>query len=158
MSFIGVVEPVHITWVPFVATSVTLVSIFLAYRESKKENPFQMSSRNEIQSKLSFSLLGDYSNEKYFLVPFAYIAGMCKKFEKRVIDAFVEFVAKGSVVLAHLLSWGDRNIVDGGVKLTVFSIRSAGQTVRSLQSGKIQSYLLVTITGLLLLILWLVTF
>jgi NADH-quinone oxidoreductase subunit L len=158
MSFIGVVEPVHITWVPFVATSVTLVSIFLAYRESKKENPFQISSRNEIQSKLSFSLLGDYSNEKYFLVPFAYIAGMCKRFEKRVIDAFVEFVAKGSVVLAHLLSWGDRNIVDGGVKLTVFSIRSAGQTVRSLQSGKIQSYLLVTITGLLLLILWLVTF
>ena len=158
MSFIGVIEPAHLSWVPIAATAVTLISIFLAYRESKAANPFQIVSEKQSLAKPSFSFLRDYSNEEYFLAPFAFIAELCKKIEKHSIDAFVEFVAKGSVVLAHMLSWGDKNIVDGGVKLTVFSIRSAGQSVRNLQNGKIQSYLLVTITGVLLLILWLVTF
>jgi NADH-quinone oxidoreductase subunit L len=54
-----------------------------------------------------------------------------------------------------MVSWGDRNIVDGGVKLTVFTIKSAGQGVRGLQNGKIQSYYLVTALGVVLLVLWL---
>ena len=110
----------------------------------------------EIETNLNNIVNNYFSNETYFLAPFAYIARISGLFEKKVINAFVDFVAKASVVLAHLASWGDRNVVDGGVKLTVYSIRSAGQGVRNLQNGKIQSYFLVTVAGLFLLILWLV--
>jgi len=154
-KFIGVTESAHLAWVPFVATAVTVISIFLAYRQTTSANPFQLGSDQKLPGK-SFSWLNDFSNEAYFLAPFAYIARISSIFEKKIINAFVDFVAKASVVLAHLASWGDRNVVDGGVKLTVYSIRSAGQGVRNLQNGKIQSYFLVTVAGLFLLILWLV--
>ena len=159
MSFMGVTESVHLLWVPFVATGVTLIAIFLAYRQTKSDNPFNIYTdikMNQESLKPGVSYwLRDYPNEKYFLVPFSYVAGLAKKLEKNVIDALVDFLAKGTVVLAHLFGWADRNIVDGGVKLTVYSIRSAGQAVRGLQSGKIQSYFLVTAMGVFLLIMWL---
>lgn len=156
MSFLGVEHPAHIGWVPVAATAVTIVSIALALKETKVENPFRVLSKEA--KKPGFSLLREYSNDFYFLAPFSYIADMSGKIEKYFVNAFVDAFAKWNVVLAHLLGWGDKNIVDGGIKLTVFSIRSAGQSVRSLQNGKIQSYFVVTITGVLLLILWLVNF
>ncbi|WP_221389920.1 NADH-quinone oxidoreductase subunit L [Dyadobacter sp. NIV53] len=159
-SFIGLSESAHLIWVPFVATGITFIAIFLAYRQATSENPFGINWETQStpeMPKQGFSWLREYSNEKYFLVPFSFIADLSKRFEKHVIDAFVDFIAKGSVVAAHLVSWGDRNVVDGGVKLTVFSIRTAGQAVRGLQNGKIQSYFLVTVVGVFLLILWLVS-
>lgn len=159
LSFIGLYEPVHLTWVPFLATAVTVISIFLAYRETKTDNPFHVYSNSEVNpapQKPAFSWLRDYSNEQYFLVPFSYLADLSKQFEKHIIDAFVSFIVKASVVLGHLISWGDRHVVDGGVKITVFSIKSAGQAVRGLQNGKIQSYFLVTVMGVFLLIIWLI--
>jgi NADH-quinone oxidoreductase subunit L len=156
MSFLGVQEPAHIGWVPVAATAVTILSIFLAYRETKSADPFRAASVEP--AKPDFSLLREYSNDFYFLVPFAYVASLSGKIEKFFVNGFVDAFAKWSVVLAHLVGWGDRNIVDGGIKLTVFSIRSAGQSVRSLQNGKIQSYFVVTIAGVLLLILWMANF
>ena len=141
------------------ATSITIIAIFLAYRQALTDNPFEIYSDQKITPKylsFGFSWLNDYSNERYFLVPFIFLADISKQFEKLFVDAFVNLIAKGSVVIAHLLSWGDKNIVDGGVKLTIYSIRSAGQAVRGLQNGKIQSYFLVTFVGVFLLILWLV--
>jgi NADH-quinone oxidoreductase subunit L len=156
-SFIGIPESVHLGWVPVLATCVTILSILLAYRQTAAQNPFHVYSavRTEKQ-RYRLSWLNEFSNEKYFLVPFGYIAFVSKQFEKRFIDAFVDFVAKSSVVLAHFVSWGDKNVVDGGVKLTVFSIQSAGRAVRNLQNGQIQSYFLITVTGVFFLILWLV--
>ena len=158
-TFIGLTESVHLIWVPFIATSITIIAIFLAYRQALTENPFKIYSAPKIAPKYSspgFSWLNDYSNEKYFLVPFIFLADVSKQFEKLFVDALINLIAKGSVVIAHLLSWGDKNVVDGGVKLTIYSIRSAGQAVRGLQNGKIQSYFLVTVMGVFLLILWLV--
>ena len=158
-SFIGLTESVHLIWVPFLATSITIIAIFLAYRQALTENPFKIYSDPKIAPKYSspgFSWLNDYSNEKYFLVPFIFLADVSKQFEKLFVDALINLIAKGSVVIAHLLSWGDKNVVDGGVKLTIYSIRSTGQAVRGLQNGKIQSYFLVTVMGVFLLILWLV--
>jgi NADH-quinone oxidoreductase subunit L len=148
----------HILWVPFAATAVTLISIFLAFRETKAEDPFSMyagNSKNSILLLKRLTGLNDFSRENFFLRPFAFMSAGLMQFEAKIVNSFVDGVAKWSVVMAHVLSWGDRNIVDGGVKLTVFTIRSAGQGVRGLQNGKIQSYYLVTALGVVLLVLWL---
>jgi len=159
LALVGAEEFGHILWVPLVATAVTLVSIFLAFRETKAEDPFSIyagNSKNSIPLLKKLAGLNEFSRDDFFIKSFAFISGGLKQFERQIVDAFVDGVAKWSVVFAHILSWGDRNIVDGGVKLTVFTLKSAGQGVRGLQNGKIQSYYLVTALGVVLLILWLI--
>ncbi|MCF2516019.1 NADH-quinone oxidoreductase subunit L [Dyadobacter sp. CY351] len=159
LSFIGQHAEAHLVWVPVVASLTTLVSIFLAYREIKSENPFSINTLNAVNAPNALQKLvwlRDYSNTQYFIIPFAFITKHLKIFEKRVIDSFVDRLAKVSVVLGHLIGWFDRFFVDGGVNLLVFSIKSGGQAVRNLQNGKIQSYFIVTAMGVFLLILWLV--
>lgn len=157
LSFLGVTESSHISWVPFAATSVSALAIFLAYRELKKENPFGLKGSTSAiveQEPISF-WLRDYSNQSYFLVPFGFVATQLGRLEKIAVDGAVIFIGKLTVVLAHLVSWADSKIVDGGVSFIVFVIRSAGNYARGWQNGKIQSYYLVTATGIVLLLLWL---
>lgn len=158
LHWIGKEHGAHLTWVPFVASAVTFISIFLAYRQTSVENPFKMNdpvpAGEPAQSR--WSGLRGYSREEYFLIPFETIAKYLKAFEKNVVDALVDLVAKGGVVFGHFIAWVDRLFVDGAVNLTVFSIRSAGQAARNMQSGRIQSYYIVTVMGVFLLILWLV--
>jgi NADH-quinone oxidoreductase subunit L len=157
LTFIGPHEGAHLAWVPLVASAVTFIAICLAYREIKTENPYNIkTAATQTVAVTRLSWLRDFSNDHYFIIPFAWITRYLKIFEKHVIDAFIDLIAKGSVVLGHLIGWFDKVFVDGGVNLTVFSIRSAGQAARSLQNGKIQSYYIVTATGVFLLILWLV--
>ncbi|KAA0990930.1 NADH-quinone oxidoreductase subunit L [Dyadobacter aurulentus] len=158
LHFLGPAESEHLVWVPILATGTTLLFIYLAYREINSQNPFRIqpaAAKAGAFEKLNVSWLRDYSQERYFIIPFAAVTGYLKKFEKGAIDSFIELIGKGSVVVAHVISWIDRNVVDGGVNLTVFSIRSAGNAARSLQNGKIQSYYLVTVMGVFLLVLWL---
>ena len=158
LELVGAEEFGHIIWVPFVATGVTLIAIFLAFRETKAEDPFSIyagNSKNSIPLLQKLAGLNEFSRDVFFIKSFASVSKGLKQLEARFVDAFVDGVAKWSVVLAHIVSWGDRNIVDGGVKLTVFTIKSAGQGVRGFQNGKIQSYYLVTALGVFLLILWL---
>lgn len=156
LELLGNIESAHLTWVPFVATGATIIAIFLAVRESKAADPFGIHSKAEEKPSLSF--LRGFSNSEYFIAPFAYISSICVQMEKRVVDYLVDLVAKASVVFAHLINWGDKNVVDGGVKLTVFTIRSAGQAARNVQNGKIQSYYVAAFSGLILLIIWMLIF
>lgn len=158
LHLIGQGEHVHLGWVPFVASGVTFVAIFLAYRQTQAADPFganaAIAQSEAKQNRLTW--LRDYSDEHYFIIPFAYITRYLKLFEKHVVDALVNAVARGSLVFGHLIAWFDKMFVDGLVNLTVFSVRYAGQAARGLQSGRIQSYYIVMATGVFLLILWLV--
>ena len=158
LHWIGKEHGEHLVWVPFVASAVTFVSIFLAYRETGTANPFKVNGPIPVGEPVQspWSWLRGYSNEQYFLIPFDFITKYLKAFEKNIVDALVDLVAKGSLVFGHFIAWFDRMFVDGAVHLTAFSIRSAGQAARNMQSGRIQSYYIVTIMGVFLLILWLV--
>ena len=138
---------------------ILLVAMVFAYLQIRSNDPFHIFSSDKdsaVLSKLRFlDWTTDFAKETFFLKPFSLFARLSHSFESRVIDAFVNLIAKGSVVFAHLISWIDRNVVDGGVQFTVFAIRSSGQAVRKIQNGKIQSYYLASILGVFLLILWL---
>ncbi len=159
LFLLGKEESAHISWLPFVAGGVSVLAIFVAYRQIRSENPFRIHSpENNAQGWFGLNIFNwnaDFAREIFFLKPFSFITTILEKFEKQIIDNFVDFVAKSSVVFAHILSWVDRILVDGGVHLTVFAIRSSGQAVRRIQNGKIQSYFLATVAGVFLLILWL---
>ena len=158
LHWIGQEHGEHLPWVPFVASAVTFISIFLAYRQTSTDNPFRINDPVSVgePAQSPFNWLRGYSHDQYFLIPFDWIAGYLKRFEKYTVDALVDVIAKGSLVFGHFIAWFDRMFVDGAVHLTVLSIRSAGQAARNMQSGKIQSYYVVTVMGVFLLILWLV--
>ncbi|WP_342084806.1 NADH-quinone oxidoreductase subunit L [Dyadobacter sp. OTU695] len=158
LHWIGKEHGAHLAWVPFAASAVTFISIFLAYRETGAMNPFRVnepiSTSEPVQSPWNW--LRGYSTEHYFIIPFDFITKYLKLFEKNIVDALVDLIAKGSLVFGHFIAWFDRMFVDGAVHLTVFSIRSAGRGARNMQSGRIQSYYIVAVMGVFLLIFWLV--
>jgi NADH-quinone oxidoreductase subunit L len=76
--------------------------------------------------------------------------------DRRIIDKALHIFAMGNVVLAHLIGWFDKRIVDGTVNLSVFMAGRAGGITRSLQMGKIQAYFSITLIALILFIIWLI--
>jgi NADH-quinone oxidoreductase subunit L len=159
LFLLGKEESAHISWLPYVAGTVSALAILLALRQIRSKNPFQIYSGDTSTSWLSRipvpEWTADFSREVFFLKPFNLVTRISKAFERHVIDALVGFVAKASVVAAHLTSWFDKNMVDGGVHMAVFTVRSSGQAVRKIQNGKIQSYFLAALLGIFCLIVWL---
>ncbi len=154
LGYLGMHEVSHLAWAPFVAFSVSLLALFLAFRAGTTgkflTHLFLADSLNFIPNGLR-----DYSMENYFIIPFEYIYRVLGKMERYVIDAVVNGVGKLAVVLAHVLGWVDKVFVDGSVNLMVAFVQTSGNFVRGFQNGKIQSYFLVTASGVVLLILWL---
>ena len=158
LTFIRGGESAHIIWVPAVAVLVTLVSVFLAIREIRSDDPFHVRGQSVTGRSLfaRLSWLRDYPGDQYFIIPFSFIAKSLAVFEIHVVDGVVNAAGRVSVVLGHMIAWFDRFVVDGVVNGIVFLIHTAGNAVRGLQNGRIQSYYIVTAMGVFLLILWLV--
>ncbi|WP_247232632.1 NADH-quinone oxidoreductase subunit L [Telluribacter sp. SYSU D00476] len=152
----------HSLSIPILSVAVTAAGILLAYRQATSGGGFvgDTSARQSYRWNITQNskLLADYNEEtsqhEFFLIPLLRFGQFLYRVEVRLLDALVDFIARASVVLAHIINWIDRYIADGGVHLTVYTTRSAGQLVRMLQSGKIQSYFVVTVVGVFLLLLW----
>jgi NADH-quinone oxidoreductase subunit L len=163
MQRLGYEESFHAVWVPLVSVLATVTGLGAAYWQARKPYGFGTSTFMErLSSGRVWSgrpvILAEFGEtthyQAFFLVPFQRIATWCVLLESRVFDAVVNAVARFSVVLAHILGWVDRHITDGGVRGVMYIARGAGQLVRLLQNGKIQSYYVVTFAGVILLLLW----
>lgn len=75
-------------------------------------------------------------------------------FDKKVIDAFVNFLGVVQVVLAYVVAWFDRAIVDGFVKLLVWLVGFFGKIFLAPQNGKVQNYIATTLIILMALLWW----
>ena len=75
-------------------------------------------------------------------------------FDQKVVDALVNFFGMAVVVLAHLVNWLDRYVVDGLVRLTAFASGRLGQLSRA-KNGRVQTYFVVALSGFLLVLIWL---
>ncbi len=145
----------HNTLVPLISVIVTGLSIFTGWRYSLRQDGF---TSPVFRFDITYPLLADFNQHNYtrtfFLIPFQKISILLGRIESKIIDALIIGSAQFTVIFAHLTSWADRYLIDGTVKLVVGTVRSAGQGVRSLQSGQIQSYYIATGVSLFLLIIW----
>ncbi|MBN8653179.1 MAG: NADH-quinone oxidoreductase subunit L [Cytophagales bacterium] len=90
-----------------------------------------------------------------YLVRLTTFAGsLTTTFDKKWIDRSIHTLAYGKVMLAHVAGWADRNMVDGTVHGVTWVARGLGGVTRSVANGKIQSYLLWAMAGLLIFIIW----
>ena len=157
----------HASWVPLLSVIATGLALGLVYRQTKRTEGFfektifeKYSERHPVWQRTygRFRTLAAHDettqHHTFFLIYFQKIAIFCAHLDRKVVDAMVNGVGKLTVVLAHLISWTDRHITDGGVKVVAGTARGAGQVVRLFQNGKIQSYFLLTFVSVFLLLLW----
>jgi NADH-quinone oxidoreductase subunit L len=76
--------------------------------------------------------------------------------DRRIVDRLVNFLGLFTVVFSHVLSWIDRMAVDGVVNLGVYVAGRVGLLTRSPQNGKVQSYIVTAVAGLILLFVWVI--
>ena len=88
--------------------------------------------------------------------PVTAVAHGLMRFEKRVIDRTIDAFAVINVIIAHAIGWFDKAVVDGFVNFSVFFAGRVGVMTKSIQGGKIQSYILIAIFGMVLMILWII--
>ena len=74
--------------------------------------------------------------------------------DRKVIDKVIHGLTYAQVIIAYLTGWSDRYLVDGFVNGVAYSAKGIGSLTRSLANGKIQSYMLWALAGLLIFILW----
>lgn len=98
-----------------------------------------------------------YLNELYqktFISPGKKGVALASWLDSRLIDPLIDLLGVGFVVFSHLSAWFDRTFVDGFVDSTVWLTGRAGHLSRSMQGGRIQTYLLLMVLGLLAVLFW----
>lgn len=140
-------EPEEHLWIAVLSVTVAALGLWIGWR-------MPIVSQSTSLSRLSehnWYLDGFY---KRFLVrPAVQFSRFSYGFDQRVIDRLVDLTGMGNVVLAHMIGWIDRNIVDGLVNGASWLAHRLGSLTRSVQNGRVQSYIASAVIGLLL-ILW----
>jgi NADH-quinone oxidoreductase subunit L len=76
-------------------------------------------------------------------------------YHKFYIDEMYEFITKKVLfnMVGRPAAWFDRNVVDGMVNLTGSTLQEISETIKNMQSGKVQLYAIYVLTGVVALAL-----
>ncbi len=75
-------------------------------------------------------------------------------FDNNFVDRIVDMIGILNVIIAKLTGWFDRTFVDGLVNFMAFITMQLGSFFRMNRSGKIQTYFIWTLVGVLFFVLW----
>jgi NADH-quinone oxidoreductase subunit L len=133
----NVIEGISIGW--------TLLSIGLAWLlfTNKKVKPAEQ----------QFSL--DTLYDRLFVTPALRLSSSLVFFDKKIIDGVLHNFVYGQVILAKVVRYFDRYVVDGSVWLVTKVASGTGNAIRGLTGGRIQSYLAWSAMALIIFIFWL---
>jgi NADH-quinone oxidoreductase subunit L len=105
------------------------------------------------RASLRYGFLDEFLSWSVVL-PIRRAAYWLNRTDAQVVDGAVNGAGIGAVVLAHMTNALDRYGVDGLVNGSAWLAGRLGQVTRSVQGGRVQSYITAAVVGLLLLI-WL---
>ena len=88
-----------------------------------------------------------------FITPIRKFASFIHRTDQGAVDGLVNSLGIGVVLLAHIAAFIDRIGIDGAVNGAGKMAVGAGQLTRSLQGGRIQTYI-ATAVAVVLLLLW----
>ncbi|RDB07663.1 NADH-quinone oxidoreductase subunit L [Runella aurantiaca] len=96
----------------------------------------------------------DETDRHVFLIaPLQKIAYWTYRMDRRMIDVMVNGVGYVTVIGAHAIGRFDKLVVDGAVNALAWLAGFVGNRIRNLQNGRVQSYFVVMLLGVLLMIL-----
>src|SRR5205807_123070 len=100
--------------------------------------------RRRLKFAFQFSERGWYIDDMYEYVvegTVLFTARMTRWFDENILDAGVNLAARLTVLAARITGWFDRYVVDGIVTLVGATVQFFGLMTRSVQTGRIQTYL-----------------
>ncbi|AUD05080.1 NADH-quinone oxidoreductase subunit 5 family protein [Spirosoma pollinicola] len=136
-------------WLAPVSTGLVLLGGWLG---------FQMREPRAIHSYVRLSIdygFLDLFYKRLVIKPTLRLAALLNRTDHRVVDGIVNGAGIGTVVVAHITSGFDRLGVDGVVNGAAWLAGQLGQLTRSIQNGRVQSYITAAVVGLLILLWWL---
>ncbi len=135
----------------FLSTVVAASGIFAAYQIYYKNGYEGARNIRERIKTVHYIVENKYFiDEIYNLIviePVKILSYLLSLFDKYVIDGLVNLCGKITVIFANLDGLIDKYVVDGAVNLTAQGIKFAGERMRGLQTGRIQDYVYIMVTG-----------
>ena len=86
--------------------------------------------------------------------PILRLSRLLNRTDQRIVDRAVNSTGVAIVVLAHLTAGFDRLGIDGLVNGIAWLAGRMGQLLRSVQNGRVQSYITAAVVGLLVVLWW----
>jgi len=160
--FNGLTPAIHLERVDIyhtiVPAFVNVLSLFVIYAGyavyvKRKTHTFPQSG---FLYKLSYSQW--YFDEIYngFIVNLVLaVSTILSWFDRNIIDGFINLLPKVTLLIAKLSAWFDHYIIDGIIYLLTHMVESIGNFVRKFQGGKIQYYLFSMLVIILALFIYL---
>lgn len=136
-------------WLAPVSVGLVLLGGWLGFRMREPDH-----SRRYVSLSLNYGFL-DAVYHSVVINPVLKLTAQLQRIDQRVIDGTVNGAGISTVILSHLTSSLDRFGVDGVVNGAVWLAGRLGRLTRSVQNGKVQSYITVAVVGLLLMLWWL---
>lgn len=110
-------------------------------------------TRGYVQLSVNYGYL-DMIYQYTIIDPSLRLAAFLNRADQRVVDGVVNGLGMSSVVLAHLTSGFDRFGVDGVINGSAWLAGQIGRLTRSVQNGRVQSYITAAVVGLLMMLWW----
>lgn len=136
-------------WLAPVSVGFVVVGGWLGFRMREPNH-----SRSYVRLSLDSGFL-DLIYQYLIINPTLRLATQLNRSDGRLIDGVVNGVGISAVVLSHLTNRLDRYGVDGLVNGAAWLTGRLGRLTRSVQNGKVQSYITVAVVSLLLMLWWL---
>ncbi|WP_077919448.1 NADH-quinone oxidoreductase subunit L [Spirosoma sp. 209] len=138
----------ELLWLPPVSVMLVLLGGWFGVR-MREPNP----ARLYVQLSVQYGFL-DRAYQWYIITPAIKAATLLNRADQRLVDGAVNGAGIGGVVLAHLVHAFDRFGVDGLVNGAAWLAGRLGRLTRSVQNGRVQSYITAAVVGLLIVLWW----
>ena len=163
LTYLKNVAADHNYIVPLLSVGLVLAGLLLAWRIGHNEEIKRIKLESAAvagPSRLSglfaplvfHTVLMDKFYAAAFVRPVLKASALVYAFDKGFIDRFLDITGKSFVVLAKLINWADRVLVDGVVRLFTKITALFSLLAKMLQSGRVQSYYVVALIGMVLLV------
>ncbi|GAA4464647.1 NADH-quinone oxidoreductase subunit L [Nibrella saemangeumensis] len=136
-------------WLAIVSIALVVLGGWLGFRMAEPRP-----AKFWVRASVDYGFL-DQFYERGIINPVRLVSSLLYRADREVIDGVVDGTGMGSVVLAHMTHWIDRWFVDGFVNGSVWLTGRLGRLARSVQGGRVQSYIATAVAGLLLFLWWL---
>ncbi|WP_460942164.1 NADH-quinone oxidoreductase subunit 5 family protein [Spirosoma daeguense] len=143
------VEEAHFMWLAPVSIVLVLVGGWLGF-----QLPEPTANQRYVRLSVNYGFI-DTWYQYFIILPTQKLASLLNRTDQRGIDRVVNGAGISTVVLAHLTYGLDRLGVDGFVNGIAWLIGQLGRFTRSIQNGRVQSYITAAVVGLLLMLWWL---
>ena len=106
-----------------------------------------------VQLSIQYGFL-DFFYRHLVIKPTTRLASLLNQTDQRVVDGLVDGAGVSVVVLAHVTRVIDKLGLDGFINRIAWLAGRLGRLTRSVQNGRIQSYITAAVVGLLVVLWW----